>query len=534
MPYTTTEIDSYIAKAQRAIAFRMTKAVRLEALGNDALDLYLQCRYLSAAVRVLSNENHGLDIDEVEKIIHCMIECGDINDFDSSPLVFPPIVVVKLPLNPIRITDLADGPGGSLAGQELKGLRVNANGDAWEWYSTLPASLVSLKNCVFVSENGDDETGMLDRLDKPFLTRFAAMSAASSGYTVIVFPGSYTDRGLGKAGVNWFTFPGVKNYIDGPLYAGANLSFSVVGDEMIYPPADDPNNEDVQVANFTGTSLVSIEIGGFEASHSGNYVRLANSSRCYLTSKRRIYSIVHPNSNCDCSGSTVLQINTPEIYCSAGFYVHGSTASITINSPRIMFDNDPSDAGNVALTVVYNEAGNITLNGNIIASNALFTSVYGLLHNTSSAGITTVNGNITNGTSSSTTNQVINCGAGTIEVNGNIGGYKNIIVSGGTLRLNGYNALNNGAAAIVSQSGGNMFLTGTMYNLFNNASAHCITKSGGTTYLKYVTLGVINSSAESVNASTAQTVISEYATATTAVNVNITVQGTLLVNANFQ
>lgn len=60
------------------------------------------------------------------------------------------------------------------------------------------------------SVNGVDATGLRQRADKPFLTLAAAQTAASSGDTIIVGPGSYAiTAALGKNGVNWHLMPGV-------------------------------------------------------------------------------------------------------------------------------------------------------------------------------------------------------------------------------------------------------------------------------------------------------------------------------------
>jgi len=64
---------------------------------------------------------------------------------------------------------------------------------------------------VWVSEDGDDASGLPYRADRPFATLAAAKDAASAGDTVVVLPGSYP-VGLGadllKPGVNWHFFAG--------------------------------------------------------------------------------------------------------------------------------------------------------------------------------------------------------------------------------------------------------------------------------------------------------------------------------------
>lgn len=70
-----------------------------------------------------------------------------------------------------------------------------------------------IANMVFVSKNGNDSTGLAERLDKPFLTVAAAQAAASFGFTIHTFPGFYSGGNLGKDGVNYY-------FEDGYIYTG--------------------------------------------------------------------------------------------------------------------------------------------------------------------------------------------------------------------------------------------------------------------------------------------------------------------------
>ena len=71
------------------------------------------------------------------------------------------------------------------------------------------ASASSTGNLVWVDAvNGVDASGMRGRRDRPFLTLTAAKNAATSGDTVVVFPGTYNEGELSKNGVNWNFFIG--------------------------------------------------------------------------------------------------------------------------------------------------------------------------------------------------------------------------------------------------------------------------------------------------------------------------------------
>jgi hypothetical protein len=61
--------------------------------------------------------------------------------------------------------------------------------------------------------NGDNATAAIYRQDRPFKTLTAAKTAASSGDTIVVFPGTYNEANLLKDGVNWYFHIGaIVNY----------------------------------------------------------------------------------------------------------------------------------------------------------------------------------------------------------------------------------------------------------------------------------------------------------------------------------
>lgn len=70
-------------------------------------------------------------------------------------------------------------------------------------------SNIPTSNTLWVDAiNGNDSIGLRQRQDKPFLTLNAAKTAASSGDTIIVYPGTFNENNLLKNGVNWHFMPG--------------------------------------------------------------------------------------------------------------------------------------------------------------------------------------------------------------------------------------------------------------------------------------------------------------------------------------
>lgn len=76
---------------------------------------------------------------------------------------------------------------------------------------------IGLANTLWVSKDGNDSTGLRERLDKPFLTCTAAKAAAQSGDTIKVGPGTYNENDLWK-GVTW------------ELDSGASIQYTDPGD----------------------------------------------------------------------------------------------------------------------------------------------------------------------------------------------------------------------------------------------------------------------------------------------------------------
>jgi hypothetical protein len=104
---------------------------------------------------------------------------------------------------------------------------------SWGWDAVAaPAPSVLTGNLAYVDAvNGDNGTGTLGDFTKPFLTLQAAQTAASSGTTIVVRPGTYSAALLGKNGVNWYFMPGATvNFSTNSAFAASGaMSYSVFG-----------------------------------------------------------------------------------------------------------------------------------------------------------------------------------------------------------------------------------------------------------------------------------------------------------------
>ncbi len=214
MALSQSQIISYISKAQRAQEAGMLAIVEGKRTGRKGDSLYFPMLFLSAGVDVLTS-NHGLSNLQIEIIIQEMIEQGNLNDFSGDPIPYLTNYIILPSSLGIKITDLIDGPhtGGPLTSWPNYFLQVMPDGSAWHFVPAVSGS-ITVANTIFVAKNGNDSTGLIERLDKPFLTVTAAQAAASSGMLICVFPGTYTDGNLSKDGLNYY-------FSDGYIYNGS-------------------------------------------------------------------------------------------------------------------------------------------------------------------------------------------------------------------------------------------------------------------------------------------------------------------------
>lgn len=85
-----------------------------------------------------------------------------------------------------------------MAGDAAAGKYLKADGS----WAAIPDGSVTTANVVWVSKGGNDGTGTRNRLDRPFLTIGAAITAALAGDVVVIMPGVYTEAVVCKDDVS--------------------------------------------------------------------------------------------------------------------------------------------------------------------------------------------------------------------------------------------------------------------------------------------------------------------------------------------
>ena len=79
MSLDSTYTTRYIGRVRKRIANWMLDASNLERIGEPAKSYYLKVRYLSAALYVITDTNHGLSDNDLLKIYYCMIKVGELH-----------------------------------------------------------------------------------------------------------------------------------------------------------------------------------------------------------------------------------------------------------------------------------------------------------------------------------------------------------------------------------------------------------------------------------------------------------------------
>jgi hypothetical protein len=341
-------------------------------------------------------------------------------------------------------------------------------------------------NTTYVSKSGNDTTGVINRFDRPFLTITAAQAVTATDSTIIIYPGIYTENGLGKSGVNY-------HFMNGAILAAttgngfvdtAGISYSITGEGELTCTSGN-----VILFNSGGVLTVSAKRLG---ATTGNCINTASTSSIYATIQKEI---VASAGRCFQMNDTSSQFILTDVV-SAGGYTVGTSA--------------------YAGTYLYLRADTISASGSTAFDLGGNASVYGKIFYTGNAsGIVCSAGvacsqNFYGDINSSTAALIMEytvANTGTINLYGKIISTGPISISGSTATFNFYNEIQTNLATTpsISMTSGTVKIINTrITNLDANAASYGITKTTGTLVLQNAVIITGAGSAPSVYSAAAQ------------------------------
>jgi hypothetical protein len=229
------------------------------------------------------------------------------------------------------------------------------------------AFAVKIGKTVWVDKtNGNDGTAQRGRVDLPYLTLGAAKTAAQSGDTIIVGPGTYDEKNLLKDGVNWHFLNGAKVAYTGSAAGG------------IFDTSANGSNGAV-TSRITGDGEFSLA----NVTSSGHVIHSSAASSDLIINGRKMSSadptikIATPSGSCE--------VNVTTVTCTAGDAIQqtGNSTANTVRAQQIDSSGGNGvrlSAGNLdvisykisssAAQAVYASGGGGTITAHIISSSA--------------------------------------------------------------------------------------------------------------------------------------------------------------------
>lgn len=380
-------------------------------------------------------------------------------------------------------------------------LLINANDlVANRWYdvvynSTLDAFEVRtpyfiVKNTIYVAPNGNDTTGVVERFDAPFLTIGAAISASSSGYTIIVMPGTYTitvDLNP-KNGTNiYFTNGAIVNCTTFDTFGDAGAAtYSITGDGEFTTTTG-------TILHLTGAGTVTFEAKKISCSGSGNIFEIFGST-AYINVKGTITGStgycfwVNSTGKCYASAKLITSTYTIALVNTATDICVITADSITSSYSVNMF----SIVGTVTIKAPLTYTGTGIVISYLDSSNCTHKFYGDIVHSSSAKAI----------------NNVSTGGTGTVDFYGTISGTGYINLDN-TLTYTFYNDITTNVSTtpsiVMGTSAGIVKIKAKVTNLNANAASYGITKAGGTLILDRATI-VTSGGTESVHSGAAQNI----------------------------
>jgi len=420
-------------------------------------------------------------------------------------------------------------------------------------------------NTIWVDAvNGDDTTGTTGRQDLPFLTPEAARDAAVSGDSIEVLAGSYTTAtSLAKNGVNWFGYPGAAiSMVNGTgrgifddnntavtcQVAGAfDLSVSDDGSGFTgpYGVASTRNvGSDIRIVCNSMVAASTVDNPALNAcvwGFNGRLIVKANTmtgdiSNCLYWENGDMFIECPVIRSVNVSAIATISDDAP----TGKFWVSGQdilTSGIAAGTPTVFVSGSDTTA-QVWINAL--EIRNAGTDGPGIQSDGA-SKLYVTAQKVGGSG----DGNgvlVNNGQCWITAQKIAGGGTGVVRVDGGTA-FVNCLqiepgaadaaidVTGGSLVYQGDVATIDGDGITIS--GGTARINGLAINTAASATSSPVVKSGGTLILNSCSL-VAEATQDSIEAATAQSVVSYASYANTATDVNVTIDGLLTVGAYVQ
>lgn len=409
-------------------------------------------------------------------------------------------------------------------------------------------------NLLFVDDiYGNNGTATANRPFLPYLTLAAAKAAATSGYTIVVRPGTYTvTASLAKDEVDWYFEPGaVVTYADDLVTTGiwddggAAMQFKVGGMGKFTRSSTDDVLA-IKLVNVThASSEIVIEADQLIATAGEN----AEASVIYQTAgivnvNSRLITMNGGNSYAIWWFNGAMYVNTSKLYSDYSAFVSDVDAAPTgdahIQAYEIVTPNVSSATGIGVGNTGTNADAAFWIHSNTIIGKIQSNGVNKVYVECQKI-IGVVETQATTGFVYVTTDKIVDAGEGMIEINSgtvriNVDHLDpstfngDIAVTGGTLYLNGADYLGTATSDGLVISAGTAILTDVTINTAANASTFPITKSGGTLTIKNNLL-TAQAAVNGISAPTAQTVISYGSVSNRPLDSDVVLSGDIVANS---
>jgi len=226
----------------------------------------------------------------------------------------------------------------------------------WNWVS-LPGLSVPATNVAIVSVGGNDSTGTVGDLSKPFLTLLAAQTAAPAGTTIVVYPGAYTSGSLGKNDVDWYFMSNTQVTFSGDCWTTPSaMSYDVRGYGNFISGSGFLARVTQPISNVTVECRRSQTMNGFTCSASSASLSV-DVSTDWIMSGMNSSSLVS-------AGTARINIGRN---CSIG---SASVVPIQINGGGLFFNGNIS-CGLGPSVLFYFDSGSLTISNSDIVTSAM-------------------------------------------------------------------------------------------------------------------------------------------------------------------